>query len=114
MMNNNQGNKKQLNENRLDNTLSNDKIDYKTIIETLKRTVNSLRKKNELLEKQLSECKNGKIKRIGTPISKEVITRMREYAISIVDSESNFYRSIANKFNVSSRTAHNYCKDIKG
>ena len=46
-------------------------------------------------------------------LSTTLINDIRDYASSIVDSEPNFYRSIAQKFGISTSSAYLYAKDIK-
>ena len=78
-----------------------------------------LLKQTELVESmdiELSDLKQSKGKPVmnglKTKLDAKTIKEMQDYAYEIVDSDSKFYQTIADKFKVSKGCVFTYCKDI--
>lgn len=64
------------------------------------------------LEKQLKAKKPIDDRVTKKPLENGIVSEMQEYALSILNNEGDFFRKIAEKFQISKSTAYRYCKDI--
>ena len=65
------------------------------------------------LEKQLKAKKPIDTRVTKKPLENDIVSDMQEFALSILDTEGDFFRKIAEKFKISKSTAYRYCKDIR-